>query len=153
LLFGIAPAFRAARAAPIDALKEHGRGAGAEGRVSVSNGLVVAQVALSLVLVVAAGLFVRGFSRPPHVPLGFDRHQVLVVNVNALASGVAPEARMALFQRLADATAALPGVAHAAASVTTPVSNNNWGFNVNVPGAPEMPQRDHNVFLNMVTPG
>jgi len=153
LLFGVAPAFRAARVAPIDALKEHGRSAGSDGRASVSSSLVVAQVALSLVLVVAAGLFVRSFSRLANVRLGFDRDQVLVVNVNAQRSRVQPEARTALFQRLADAVAALPGVAHAAGSVVTPLSNNTWGFDVTVPGAPELPKRDRNVLVNMVTPG
>src|SRR5439155_8260092 len=59
LLFGIAPAFRAAGAAPIDAMKEHGRGESSESRVTVVGALVVAQVALSVVLVVAASLFVR----------------------------------------------------------------------------------------------
>jgi putative ABC transport system permease protein len=153
LLFGTAPAFRAARVDPIDAIKEHGRSAGGDGRVSVSSGLVIAQVALSLVLVVAAGLFVRSFAGLTQVRLGFDREQILVVNVNALRSRVDPAERTALFQRLTDAVAGVPGVVRAAGSVVTPVSNSTWGFNVNVPGAPELPERDRNVLMNMVTPG
>ena len=70
MLFGTAPALRAARVPPIDALRAHGR-SGGSGRVSVSNGLVIAQIALSLVLVVDAGLFVRTFARLASVPLGF----------------------------------------------------------------------------------
>ena len=153
LLFGTAPAFRAARVDPIDALKEHGRSAGGDSRVSASSALVIAQVALSLVLVVAAGLFVRSFTGLTNVRLGFDRDQILVVNVNALRSRVDPGERMALFQRLTDAVAGLPGVVRAAGSVVTPVSNNTWGFNVSVPGAPELNERDRNVLMNMVTPG
>jgi putative ABC transport system permease protein len=153
LLFGTAPAFRAARVDPIDAIKEHGRSAGGDGRVSISSGLVIAQVALSLVLVVAAGLFVRSFTALTQVRLGFDREQILVVNVNALRSRVNPAERTALFQRLTDAVAGVPGVVRAAGSVVTPVSNSTWGFNVNVPGAPELPERDRNVLVNMVTPG
>jgi putative ABC transport system permease protein len=153
LLFGTAPAFRAARVDPIDAIKEHGRSAGGDGRVSISSGLVIAQVALSLVLVVAAGLFVRSFTGLANVRLGFDREQILVVNVNALRSRMDPGERAALFQRLTDAVAAVPGVVRAAGSVVTPVSNSTWGFNVNVPGAPELPERDRNVLVNMVTPG
>ena len=61
VLFGTAPAFRATRGAPIDALKAQGRGASSEAALGVSSGLVIAQVALSLVLLVAAGLFVRTF--------------------------------------------------------------------------------------------
>jgi len=153
LLFGTAPAFRAARVAPIDALKEHGRTAGADSRVSISSGLVIAQVALSLVLIVAAGLFVRTFAGLANVRLGFDSDRILVVGVNALRSRVEPADRASLFQRLADEVAALPGVLHAAGSVVTPVSNSTWGNNVNVPGAPDMPERDHNSLVNIITPG
>src|SRR5205823_4939280 len=148
LLFGVAPAFRASRAAPIDALKEHGpafaRGASAGrrypgvGAITLSNGLVVAQVALSLVLVVAAGLFVRTFSRLAAVRLGFDREQILVVNVNATRSGVQADRRVDLFLRLTDAAGAVPGVRYAAASVVTPVSGSTWNTTVTVAGAPDM---------------
>ena len=79
LLFGTAPAIRATRVAPIDAMKEHGRGGSSGGGRGLSGGLVVAQVALSLVLVVAAGLFVRTFGRLATMPLGFDADRVLVV--------------------------------------------------------------------------
>jgi putative ABC transport system permease protein len=153
LLFGTAPAFRAAAAAPIDALKEHGRGAGGERRVTLAGGLVVAQVALSLILVVAAGLFVRTFARLANVRLGFDRDQILVVNVNAMRSRVEFGERVRLFLRLSEAVAAVPGVKSAAASVVTPVSNATWSNTVAVPGAPDMPERDRNALFNVVTPG
>ncbi|HKB10153.1 MAG TPA: ABC transporter permease, partial [Vicinamibacterales bacterium] len=72
LLFGTAPALRATRVAAIDALKEHGRGtAGGSGRWT--SALVVAQVALSLLLVVSAGLFIATFEQLARVSLGFDR--------------------------------------------------------------------------------
>src|SRR5262249_19692399 len=109
--------------------------------------------ALSLILVVAAGLFVRTFARLANARLGFDRDQILVVNVNAIRSSVDPADRQTLYQRMADAVAAVPGVKSAAASVVTPVSNSAWGNNVNVPGAPELSERDHNVFANIQTPG
>ena len=57
----------------------------------LSSGLVVAQMALSLVLVVAAGLLVRTFERLASVPLGFDNSQVLVVNVSATRARIDPE--------------------------------------------------------------
>jgi len=153
LLFGIAPAFRASRAAPIDALKEHGRTAGGDGRASVSSGLVVAQVALSLVLVVAAGLFVRTFSRLAAVRLGFESGSIVVVNVNAARSGVAPERRVDLFHRLVDAASATPGVAGAAASVVTPVSGSTWNYQVRVPGSPEPAEDMRSSLMNYITPG
>lgn len=70
VLFGTLPALRGTRVAPIEALKEQGRGASSDARVSLSSGLVVAQVALSLVIVVAAGLFVRTFANLATLPLG-----------------------------------------------------------------------------------
>ena len=82
VLFGTAPAFRARRVAPIDALKEQGRGALGDARTGLSGGLVVAQVALSMVLIVAAGLLVGTFERLATLPLGFDTDRVLTVNVD-----------------------------------------------------------------------
>ena len=73
LLLGVVPALRATRVAPIDALQGHGRTRRCGAGRRWSSALVVAQVALSLMLVVAAGLFVRTFERLAHAPLGLDR--------------------------------------------------------------------------------
>jgi predicted permease len=79
VLFGTAPAFRAAPVAPINALKAHGtRGSGERG--NFSGGLVAAQVALSLILLVGAGLFIRTFEHLATLRLGFDADDVLVIN-------------------------------------------------------------------------
>ena len=152
-LFGMAPALRASRVAPIDALKDHGRGASGQTRARLSNGLVVAQVALSLALVVAAGLFVRTFARLTNLPLGFDSDRVLVVNVNATRAQVDQAARLPFFSRLIGAIAAVPGVAHAAGSMITPVSGAGLLDVVEVPGGSTMPERERSVAFNYVTPG
>jgi predicted permease len=134
MVFGIAPAFRAARVSPIDALKEHGRNASGDARKSLSSGLIVAQVALSLVLVVAAALFARTFEKLATEPLGFDRDRVLVVNVNVARTKVAAAERLAFVGRLAREMAALPAVAHAAASSITPLGGLGILDIVSVPG-------------------
>jgi predicted permease len=152
VLFGTAPAFRATRAAPIDALKDHGRH-GESGRASLSTNLVVAQVALSLVLVVFAGLFVRTFARLASVPLGFDRDRVLLVDVNATRAGVDPAARVALYHRLVQAVAAVPGVEHAAGSRVTPVSGQSTNYPVEVASASAMSERERIVRVHNITPG
>jgi hypothetical protein len=85
LLFGVLPSLRAARAAPIDALKDSVRGAAGESRVGWSGGLVVGQVALSLVLVTATGLFLRSFVRLATAPIGFDADRVLLVQRQHIA--------------------------------------------------------------------
>jgi hypothetical protein len=78
LVFGVAPARRATRGAPIDAMKDRGRTPGASSLTPMASGLVLAQVALSLVLLIGAGLFLRSFGRLTHVPLGFDSGRVLL---------------------------------------------------------------------------
>jgi putative ABC transport system permease protein len=99
-LFGIAPAYRATRAAPIGALKKHGRGSGDEAHASFSSGLIVAQVALSLVLVVASGLFLRTFGRLADRPLGFDADRVLVLDVDVTRAHIDPANRLAFHLQL-----------------------------------------------------
>jgi putative ABC transport system permease protein len=122
LLFGVAPALQASDVAPIEALKDHGTrqpsGGGRHG--GVAGSLVVAQVALSVVLVVAAGLFVRTFASLATRPLGFDRDRVLVAAVNAHSTAIEPSQRLALYVRARDAVRSLPGVADASVSLATP---------------------------------
>jgi hypothetical protein len=136
VLFGTAPAFRVRRVAPIDALKEQGRGASGHARTGLSSGLVVAQVALSMVLIVAAGLLVGTFERLATLPLGFDTDRVLIVNVDVTRAPIDPANRIPFYQQLVAAVAAVPGVARAGGSMATPVGDSfNLGF-IDLPGAP-----------------
>jgi predicted permease len=153
VLFGTAPAFHASRAAPINALKEHGRSGSGAARVSLSSGLVVGQVALSLVLVVAAGLFVRTFERLSRLPRGFDSEGVLVVTVDVTRSPIDLSNRIAFYQRLVDAVAAVPGVAHAAGSLHTPMGIGLTVLpTVNIPGAVRMREDELRPVLSFITP-
>src|SRR5204863_6605284 len=90
LLFGLAPALRASRVAPIDALRQHTRSSAGQGRPGLASGLVVAQVAFSLMLVVAAGLFTRTLSSLNSRPLGFDQAGVLLVGIDAGRTHIDP---------------------------------------------------------------
>ena len=153
LLFGTAPALRAADAAPMDALKEHGRGASSDARVSVASGLVVAQVALSLVLVVGAGLFMRTFSSLANLHLGFDRDPVLLVTVNAQRTDIPAPERLAAYERIRQSVAAAPGVRAAAVSLVTPVSGSTWNTRATVSGGVPLPERQSQSNFNAITPG
>jgi predicted permease len=153
LLFGTAPAFRAADAAPMDVLKEHGRGASSGARVSLASGLVVVQVALSVVLVVAAGLFMRTFSSLANLHLGFDRDPVLLVTVNAMRTDIPAIGRLAAYERIRQSVAAVPGVRAAAVSVVTPVSGNTWNTRATVSGGVPLPEPQSQSNYNAVTPG
>jgi predicted permease len=161
VLFGTAPAFRARRIAPIDALKEQGRGALGDGRTGLSGSLVVAQVALSMVLIVAAGLLVGTFERLATLPLGFDSDRILIVNVDVSRAPIDPANRIPFFHQLVAAVAAVPGVARAGGSMATPVSGSSMLGFVDPPGAPP-PQPEPGpvpfwnsrmTMLNQITPG
>ena len=132
LVFGIAPALRATRQAPIDAMKARGSAGGR--RLTAANGLVVAQVVLSLVLLVTAGLFLRTFSSLAHQPLGFEAQSVLVVEVNAQRAEVPIDRRLALFDELRQRVLAVPGVAAAGVSLMTPARGETWADLVDVSG-------------------
>ena len=90
LLFGVAPALRASRVSRTTRSRSSGRGIVGDGRFGLGNLLVVVQVALSLMLLVAAGLFMRTFSSLAHLNLGFDRNPDPVANVNALRTRLEP---------------------------------------------------------------
>jgi predicted permease len=153
LLFGVAPALRAARVDPHEAIKDQGRATGTGTRGALASPLVVVQVALSLVLVVAAGLFVRTFATLANRDLGFDREHLLVVSIDAEASSVEESGRASLFERVADAVAAVPGVGKSAASAITPVSGMMWNERFDFPDKPALAERDRVVNINVVTPG
>jgi predicted lysophospholipase L1 biosynthesis ABC-type transport system permease subunit len=126
LLFGTAPAFRASGVAPMEALKEQRRTSSGRARPELSDGLIVLQVALSLVLVFAAGLFVRTFQSLSSRPLGFEPAQVLLVNIDAHGTPNDALQRIALYGRVRETVRLLPDVAEASLSLTTPVASQQF---------------------------
>ncbi len=148
VLFGAAPAVRAARGVQVDPTKvpdRHRRSPSG----GPSGGLVMAQVALSLVLLVAAGLFVRTVSRLAAVPLGFNPNEVLLVTVDTSRASLGTEARHTFYARLVAAVSALPGVASAAASTSIPISG---GFGRLKASTADRPDAEHVVLFNVVSP-
>ena len=154
LLFGTAPAFRAACIPPIEALRHHHQTSVGEARMRLTSALVIAQVALSVVLLVAAGLFVRTFASLATRQLGFERERVLVVEINAQRTALTPAQRIALFERMRDAVRPLPGVDEAALSLVTPVSGIAIGGPIEVSGGVRLPPGQPNGSdLNYISPG
>ena len=151
LLFGTVPAFRATRVDPIQALK-HGRGSAGHGPNALGNALVAFQLSLCLVLVVAAGLFVRTFTALTGQDTGVDRERVIVVAVDARHSPNASAKRKALYDRILAAVRALPGVADAAYSSNAPMSNNAWNTVLEPVGPAASPIQDRSVLKNEVSP-
>jgi predicted permease len=115
LLFGLAPALQATRVDVVPALKEIRPGAlvaGARGRrrVGLSQGLVVTQIALSLVLIIAAGLFGRTLSNLHSIRLGFSREDVLLFTIRPGAAGYQGAALGQLYENLQERLGQVPGV-------------------------------------------
>jgi predicted permease len=149
ILFGVAPALSVSGLSPFEALKEQGRGPSGERRAGLRQVLVVLQVALSLMLVVTAGLFARTLFSLTTRDLGFDRGPVLIANV---AVNQPADRRRATFERLRDAAAAVPGVSSAAFSFTTPVARAGWNTRIVVPPDSTLQGRERASWINAVSP-
>jgi predicted permease len=123
---GVAPVIGLRSVTAGGALKDAGRGIAGDRRLAVRSTLVVAQIAVSLVLIVAAGLFLRTFASLNRLPLGFQPDPLLVAELNLQASGGPPEQRHARVERLRDAAAAVPGVRSASASSNRLLTGGGW---------------------------
>jgi predicted permease len=150
VICGTAPAFHASSVNPIESLHDVGRGT-ITGRRRIGNALVVGQIAISLVLLVAAGLFVGTATRLANVALGFTPDRVVVITVNTARAAIDPAARLDLYQQLVDALGAVRGVSHVAGSQWTPLSGSGGGVLSDAGGrrAESLKQ----VAFNFVTPG
>jgi predicted permease len=134
ILFGLTPALRSTRVAPVSVLKAAGRGmtAGRE-RFGLRRVLVVSQVALSLVLVVGALLFVRTFRNLVTLDAGFQQDHILFADIDLSPIKLPMERRAAYRQELLEKVRAIPGVISAADVAIIPVSGDGWNEVLNLP--------------------
>ncbi len=154
LLFGVVPAMRAGRADPLDALNASGRGVAGSSLGRTADVLVIAQVGLSLVLVIGAALFGRSFAELMGRDLGFDRARVLTAVVDVRRSAAAVADRPILYERIREAVAAVPGVESAATSMATPLGSAGVRFtrDVQEPGNPAFEGKEVLIFMAPVSP-
>jgi predicted permease len=110
VVFGLAPAWRAAKVDLMPALKESGRGSSAMSRSLLNRGLIVLQVALSLVLLVGAGLFVRTLVNLQGVGVGFNTQNLLLFEAKPGLVGYKDDRAVSLYQELSERLEAVPGV-------------------------------------------
>ena len=154
LMFGAMPALQTSRVDLNDTLKEGGRGS-AGIRSRARSLLVVTEIAMSLVLLVGAGLMVQSFLRLRHVNIGLDPKNVLTANLILPRPKYAEnEQRTAFFKQLVERVRNLPGVEAASATGTLPLGGSTWGRSLTVEGYPVLsvghaPSIQHTV----VTPG
>ncbi len=152
LLFGVAPAFRSARVAPIEAMKEQGRGTSSS-RGGFAGSLVMVQVAMSLVLLVGAGLFLRTFTALSTRDLGLDRNGIAVIDIGSDKAGVDSAGRIAMYDQIVQSVRGLPQVSIAAVSSITPVSGSNSTRRMLRVGKPPLSEADRRVWVNVISPG
>jgi putative ABC transport system permease protein len=124
LLFGIMPALQLSRSNVNETLRDEGRGStGGHRRVHLKGLLVVSQVAVSLLLLIGAGLLLRSFSRLLSVDPGYDAHNILTMSVSLPTVKYAkPETQIAFFDEMLRRVSALPGVRSAAMSAARPLT-------------------------------
>jgi putative ABC transport system permease protein len=153
LLFGLVPALRAGRASTSDALKSGGHGTAGAPHQRVRATLMIAEVALSLVLLVAAGLLVRTFAALHKIDIGFDAQRVLTMTITLPDYRYHDdESKRRFFLNAADAVARVPGVRRAAFVNVLPFSTYNRGTRYIVQGeAPPEAGREPSSDFRIVT--
>jgi predicted permease len=152
VLFSLAPALRAGRVDLIASLKEGKASMSSPRKVTLGRAMVVGQVALSLVLLVGAGLLLRSFQNLTAAGTGFDRNNVLLFKIDSASSGYKQDARLGdLYSRIAERTSHMPGVSSAAVALYS-FHEGGWGETFEVPGT-NLSEKERKVSLNFITPG
>lgn len=137
VLFGLAPALMAARTQPAEALRVNSRTT-AGGASFLQRSLVVLQAALSLVLLVAAGLFAQSLSKVQNVDMHLDATNRYIAHINPQAAGYKNTEVEPLYQTIVDRFHEIPGVVKVGLATYTPMEQNNWGSGVKVQGDPDL---------------
>jgi putative ABC transport system permease protein len=136
-LFGTAPALEASNPDLNETLKEGGRSGAGSGRQRLRSLLVVGEIALSLVLLVGAGLMMRSFISLQNVNAGIKPQGVLTTYIALPGAKYRPaEKRMAFFNQLLERVRAIPSVQSAGTNSGLPLAGNNWGRSLTVEGFP-----------------
>lgn len=147
VLFGVAPAWMASRAEPVDALRSGAR-ATAGGATLLQRALVVVQAALSLVLLVGAGLFAESLNKLEHIDLKLDATNRYIVHMNPQTAGYATTQVGDLYREIEERFHAIPGVVKVGISSYTPMEDNNNGWSVVVQGKPDPHLSASNIKVN-----
>lgn len=154
LLFGLAPSMIAARLGEQGSLNTAVRtvqGSGGKASRLWPKILITAQVMLSLLLLVGAGLLVRTLRNLQHQDYGFDRTHLLLAIIDPKLAGYQPHQVPALHQRLLERLSAIPGVRSAALSATPPIGDGVWSSNISPAGYTPGPKENMVSVLNRVS--
>ena len=154
VLFGLFPALHSTRPDLVSTLKgTSGQPSGARSAARFRTALATAQIALSMTLLIAAGLFTKSLLNASRVDLGIQTEKLVVFSVAPVRNGYPQERSRALFERIEDELAALPGVTSVTGSFVNLIAGNSWGNDVRVQGFDAGPDTDTNSRFNGVGPG
>jgi predicted permease len=153
LLLGLAPAWAASRPLLANALKGEDALARPGRRFTLRNFLVVAQIAMSVVLLCVTGLFLRSLQSASTIDIGFRTDNMLMMSFDPSVHGYAPERSVNFMMQLQGRVAALPGVVSAVVADVAPLSGYGRADGFRIPGSPDVPSSYVNSILVMVTPG
>src|SRR5262245_31103054 len=154
LLFGLVPALRSTKPNLAPTLKDQvGAVVGSGGGVRVRKGLVVAQVTLSILLLVGAGLFIRSLRNLRRLDLGLKIDNLIAFNLSPALSGYSSVRSKQFDRQIASRIRALPGVAATAYAQIGLLEGNEWDSSLSVEGYEAKPGEDMNPFCNAVSPG
>ena len=155
LFCGLAPGLQATRPDLASALKSETGGSGAGprlGRFDLRRGLVVFQVALALLLVIGAGLFLRTLQNLRNIKTGFSRERVLVVRIDPTQSGYKAQRTRQFYDRLVEGVASERGVRSVSTAQIIPLGGMRWNSDVAVEGYTWKPTERPYLDLNAVGP-
>jgi predicted permease len=145
VLFGMAPAWIAAQNDPAETLRSGTRATG--GSTLLQRGLVVLQAALSLVLLVGAGLFTQSLNKLQHTDLKLDSRNRYIVHINPQSAGYSQRQLGDLYRAIEDQFHAVPGVEKVGICSYTPMEDDNNGTDVQVEGRPELALQTSNIRI------
>lgn len=143
IVFGIVPAWITSHSDPAEALRGANRSTRDRGALPQKS-LIVFQAALSLVLLVSAGLLTKSLRNLEHQNFGIQTTNRYVVHLDPAGAGYTPEKLPALYQALEQQFGALPGVHSVGLALYSTLEGNNWGEGIRVAGRPEPGPNEHN---------
>jgi predicted permease len=154
VIFGIAPAWMTSNAEPVEALRGANREVGG-GRHCAQKALVIAQAAVSLVLLSAAAMLGGSLRNLEHQNFGFDPDGRYLVSINSLLlSNHKQEQLVPLFREIQNRLSAIPGVRGVSSATYAPMSGQQWGHDIRIQGTPEPgPKDDVSADWTRITPG
>lgn len=133
LIFGVAPAWIGSKEQPANAMRGANRST-RDGSSLLQRSLVILQAALSVVLLIGAGLLGKSLNKLQHQNLGLKTDNRVIVDMNPLKAGYKSEQLQGLYQRIEDTFHAMPGVEHVGLTLYTPLNGDNWSWYVFVQG-------------------